>query len=320
MYIPYFYLIRHTRTGKLYAGSRYGKGANPTEFMTEFGYQTSSPIIHRIIAKEGLSAFETVELTSFATASEAYSHETVHLVENNARTNPLYYNKHENEFNIRYDDTSFKQMMIDKYGHENAFAVPEFQDKIKETLMEKYGVDHPSKSPELLEKKKSNFKKKYGVENPQQVDSIKNQTKKTCIDRYGVDNIRKSEKYKEENKKRMMDLYGVDHNMKVPEIKLKQIKSLFSNYGVTNPSQSEVIKDLKKQTLLKNYGVDNWAKTDEAKNLRRQLNIEKSNRPVVKQIKEISRELKIKMSPGWQMKPDEVLLKILDELTQKLLK
>ena len=317
-YIPYFYLIRHTRTGKRYAGSRYGKGANPAEFMTELGYQTSSTIIHKIIAKEGLSAFETLELSPFTTAGEAYNHETVHLVENNARTNPLYYNKHENEFMIRYDNESFKQMMIDKYGHENAFAVPEFQDKIKETLMEKYGVDHPSKSSELLEKKKSNFKKKHGVENPQQVKSIKDQTKKTCVERYGVDNIRKSEKYKDDTKKKIQEKYGVDNVSQSEEIKLEKSKTSFTNYGVENVSQSEVVKDRKKQTLLRNYGVDNWRKTDEGSKASTKQNIDKANRDIVKQITVIRDQRGLKLGRGWYLKSDDVLTKMLEELIQNI--
>jgi hypothetical protein len=67
IYLPYFYLIKHKSSGKLYAGSRttpQSKLANPTEFMKPDGYQTSSKIIKEIIKNEGLDAIEILDIVT----------------------------------------------------------------------------------------------------------------------------------------------------------------------------------------------------------------------------------------------------------------
>lgn len=46
--IPYFYIIRHIESNKMYAGSRYAKNCHPSEFMTVNGYTTSSSEINYI--------------------------------------------------------------------------------------------------------------------------------------------------------------------------------------------------------------------------------------------------------------------------------
>jgi len=61
---PYFYVIRHRKSGKLYLGARWAKGANPTMFGDT--YRTSSPKVHRI----GFENFETVCVVARADARE----------------------------------------------------------------------------------------------------------------------------------------------------------------------------------------------------------------------------------------------------------
>lgn len=57
---PYFYKIRHKRTGKYYVGSQYGKFAKKTNFLTE--YFTSSSKIQEIITNEGIDAFDIIRI------------------------------------------------------------------------------------------------------------------------------------------------------------------------------------------------------------------------------------------------------------------
>lgn len=52
---PYYYRIKHLRTGMIYVGSQYGKNANPSLFFVK--YFTSSHKIRQIIMEEGKQAF-----------------------------------------------------------------------------------------------------------------------------------------------------------------------------------------------------------------------------------------------------------------------
>lgn len=310
MYTPYFYVIKHKASGMLYAGSRCARGCHPDELMKEFGYHTSSSIIHDIIKKEGFGAFEIVEVVTYKNAADAYDHETKFLKENRVRSNPSYFNKHENEFGISYTDEIYQQMMMDKYGYKNAFEVPLVKEKIKDTLQSRFGVDHPSKSTDIIQKKKDNFIKKYGVENPLQVNEIKEKAKKTCLERYGVDNIRKSSQYKEQTKKKNIELYGVENVSQNKEIKLKKAITSMKNYGVSNCSQSEEIKEKKKATSLKKYGVENWRQSDEGRRSTSERNVKMANREIVKKISNLKSEMKLKLKPGWYLKSDEILTEL----------
>jgi hypothetical protein len=59
---PYFYLLKHTKSGKYYAGCKYGKTANPKDLMTEHGYKTSSKTVQKLISLEGVKSFEIVDI------------------------------------------------------------------------------------------------------------------------------------------------------------------------------------------------------------------------------------------------------------------
>ena len=56
--IPYFYIIRHKHSKKLYAGCRYGKNCHPDELLVS--YFTSSTKIKRIIESEQKMNFEII--------------------------------------------------------------------------------------------------------------------------------------------------------------------------------------------------------------------------------------------------------------------
>lgn len=58
--IPYFYVIKHVPTNKLYAGIRTARGCHPNELMTANGYKTSSNVVKRLIDQEGLEAFKVI--------------------------------------------------------------------------------------------------------------------------------------------------------------------------------------------------------------------------------------------------------------------
>lgn len=61
---PYFYIIQHTETKIMYAGSRWAKRCHPSELLQPSGYTTSSEKINNIISEHGLSIFEIIRIDS----------------------------------------------------------------------------------------------------------------------------------------------------------------------------------------------------------------------------------------------------------------
>ena len=100
IYIPYFYIIQDIRNGMYYAGSKYGKNANPKTFMKEGGYYTTSKEIKRIIKEYGLCVFKIRKVKIFKTKEETHNYETKFLRKVNARNNSKFYNKHNNNWSI----------------------------------------------------------------------------------------------------------------------------------------------------------------------------------------------------------------------------
>jgi hypothetical protein len=88
---PYFYLIQHKLSRKLYAGVKYSK-PDSSNFMTETGYKTTSKVVKSIIEEEGLSAFDTITIKHFDTPDAAREYESRYLLKVSARTNPKFLN------------------------------------------------------------------------------------------------------------------------------------------------------------------------------------------------------------------------------------
>jgi hypothetical protein len=53
---PYYYVIKHKSSGKLYIGSQYGKNSNPDNLLKT--YFTSSKKVKELIEKDGIDSFE----------------------------------------------------------------------------------------------------------------------------------------------------------------------------------------------------------------------------------------------------------------------
>lgn len=91
---PFFYIIRHKPSGKLYAGVKYAKNhCNSQTFMTEYGYQTTSKVVKRIIEEETLSSFEIDRIRHFNSAEEAIVYEERFLNKVNAMQHEKFLNK-----------------------------------------------------------------------------------------------------------------------------------------------------------------------------------------------------------------------------------
>jgi len=90
---PYFYILRHISTGKLYVGSQYGKTSNPANLLET--YFTSSKIIKSLIKKDGVAGFEVIELIC---RDDAREYEQQYLMNEYSRLGKrefmkLYYNQ-----------------------------------------------------------------------------------------------------------------------------------------------------------------------------------------------------------------------------------
>lgn len=105
--IPYFYIIQHITTGKYYAGSQYGKDANPNNLL--ISYTTSSSLINEIIKHDGINSFVIKKIRVFAVGNDAYAYETKFLQKLDCANHPLFYNKHNNNggMNIHYTNIGY---------------------------------------------------------------------------------------------------------------------------------------------------------------------------------------------------------------------
>lgn len=144
IYTPYFYIIQEVSTGMYYAGSKYGKDANPDNFMTEGGYTTSSKVVNKILSVRGIKSFVVRKLKTFNTQHEVLRYETRFLQKVNAKINPFFYNMHNNDG--VYNLTKSSVVIYDLYGVDNIFQLEQTKTKIKNTNLRKYGVYSYSKT------------------------------------------------------------------------------------------------------------------------------------------------------------------------------
>ena len=75
--IPYTYLIEHKSTGKKYYGVKFALDADPDKFWVE--YFTSSKIVHELIERDGVDAFNVSIDKVFESIEEAVDYEYRYL-------------------------------------------------------------------------------------------------------------------------------------------------------------------------------------------------------------------------------------------------
>jgi hypothetical protein len=114
IYTPYFYIIQDVRNGIYYAGSKYGKDADPSNFMIEGGYTTTSNTVRKIIRQFGLNSFAIRKIKKFEKAEDALQYEKRFLLKVNARNNPRFYNGHNNDWKMH--DNTGKVAVVDGNG------------------------------------------------------------------------------------------------------------------------------------------------------------------------------------------------------------
>lgn len=216
--IPYFYIIRETDTGRLYAGSKSSRNAHPDLFWNtnhKHGYFTSSKEVKRIISVKGSTAFTVSELKTSFDIDElrdyiksnpelerhvlSFVYETKYLRDNECANSFNYINKHNNDG-----------------------AVPDFSHpKQKAEFLEVYGVENPSQSPVFQAKKKTTSLSNYGVEWSMQSEEVRNRAESTKLQKYGFKNLFESSEIQEKIKQECLEKYGVRDHSSRPEISEK---------------------------------------------------------------------------------------------------
>jgi hypothetical protein len=129
---PYFYIIQDVRNGMYYAGAKWGKDANPSNFMIEGGYTTSSNTINKLIRQHGLDNFIIRKIMTFETPKEACYHETRFLEKVGARKNKKFYNLHNNDNIFDTEKMCFITELIYGEGIVNISQTSYWKETIRE--------------------------------------------------------------------------------------------------------------------------------------------------------------------------------------------
>jgi hypothetical protein len=130
---------------------------------------------------------------------------------------------------------------------------------------------------------------------------------------YGVDHHFKSSKVKEKMKNTWIEKYGVDNPRKSEFIQNKSRQSCLEKYGCENYNN----RDQAKETLKNKYGVINVSQLDNIKEIKRIKRSTKLNRPIVLEIKEYQKKYNLKFGKSWNVKSDEYLSALLEEIKNK---
>lgn len=135
--------------------------------MLEHGYQTSSPKIHELIEKDGLSSFEITRLKLFNTPQAAYNYESRFLKRIKPNTNTKVFNTHSNDI-LAFGTIEFENAMIKTHGVTSYTLHPDFQKKKTESNQRRYGVDHAIQNKTIQQRAWDTNMKRRGVMYPMQ--------------------------------------------------------------------------------------------------------------------------------------------------------
>jgi hypothetical protein len=264
IYQPYFYIIQDIRCDMYYAGAKWARGCHPGQLLKEDGYLTSSETIKELIEQYGLNIFIIRKIRTFETGYEAYDYETRFLVKVDAKNNPKFYNKHNNDHLFSYHDKKYKEKMLELYRVENPLHSPEIKNKVKSTNIQKYGAQN-------VFSRDSNIR--YSIFD-------------TFIEKYGVVNISQLKETQEKIRETSLKTRNVDHHLKDPKVIQKRIDTISQRTDEDTKNIYEKIKKTKKQK----YGDENYTNDEQ----RKQTNYERYGVEFVSQ----NLEIKQKMSVG----------------------
>lgn len=257
--IPYFYIIQHMPSGRLYVGSRWKSGCCPEELMKPHGYLTSSSQIWKLIEADGIESFDILLiLTDVECNCHVNEFESYFLQSNNIASDPEWINLHNNEsVGPAYGTLEFVKLMNKKYGVDHASQLSWVREKTKKTLLEKTGYDCNLKDPRVREKAKVTLFEKTGYDNASKDPTIKERKRKTFEQTSGgYPATLASPDHANRVRKTLLEKTGYEYVMQNPKSKEKAKQTLLSKTGYDNPSKDPKVKQKVKQTMLKNHGVE----------------------------------------------------------------
>jgi hypothetical protein len=303
IYQPYFYVIQDTRNGMYYAGAKWAKDANPVAFMVKGGYTTRSNIINKLISHYGLQNFVIRKIRIFQTAEEAQLYETRFLRKVNAKSNPNFYNGHNNDGAM--DTIKMKIVMKELYGVTSALQSEEIQQKRLRTNERLY------KDPNYnnREKARDTTLQRYGVDNAYKLKRFQEKARDTKEKNYGNPNYNNREKARDTT----LEKYGVECTLQLSEVKEAGKITRKSKYGHENYNNRQKAKD----TWIKLYGYDHPNKTEKNREILKSTAIHreklKSSREAVLKIRQYQKIYgkSLKLGRAWFRKSDEYLNNII---------
>lgn len=219
---PYFYIIKHIPSQRYYAGCKYNKDADSSNFMTINGYQTTSRVVHALIRQGSTEDFVTLKLRYFNTAEEVLRYETRFLVKVNAASNPSFLNRHNggtkfmNRGGYKLTEQTKQKMRkpksqetVEKQNAEKRQRSSTTYEKMIETRRSRYTTWH---TPEQIEKIKQHNATWWTEENRRRHSEImKDVHKRSPIS----DETR--EKYRARSRGEKNGMYGKKHSAETRE-------------------------------------------------------------------------------------------------------
>lgn len=224
MKTPFFYIIKHIKSQKFYAGCKINNMADSSTFMTERGYKTSSSVVRELIAKEGLESFVVVKVKHFNTPAEALYYESKFLLKVRASKNASFLNNHNGGLNFvnrggyKLSDRTKQKMKkpksketIEKQNYEKRNRSKDTYKKMVETRRSRYINWHTKEQIEKIKmhnatwwtednrKKHSEKMKKVHSQNPISEETRQKHREKSR----GVNNGMYGKKHSEVTKEKM---------------------------------------------------------------------------------------------------------------------
>ena len=178
IYTPYFYIIQEVSTKKYYAGSRWAKGCNPQELLKTNGYITSSKKIKNLIRENGLESFIIVKIRAFSNKKEVHAYETRFLRKVDAKNNESFYNRHNNDCYLRFEDLDV--YISEKYGDgiTNISQTDYWKESVPQKLRKpksnkaRENMIAASKRPETIELRRKAMTKQRALQTPERRTEI----------------------------------------------------------------------------------------------------------------------------------------------------
>jgi hypothetical protein len=141
--IPYTYLIRHKKTGRVYYGSRYAKGCHPDDLWKK--YFTSSKDIKFYIEKYGKNCFEYEVRRTFDNVLKCQMWEYKVLKRLNAVNRKDFINKSNGDGLIKTKNWLSKKaykryIYLTSLGHKNIPETKQTKQKISEGVKKNWKI------------------------------------------------------------------------------------------------------------------------------------------------------------------------------------